>query len=83
MSANETSFKPGQTGNPKGRPHKGYSISETIREMMAEKTEIKRKLASKVIEIALKGDLAAIKTIWMAYHLLNKKSPDHKPLFPF
>jgi hypothetical protein len=64
MAANETSFKPGQTGNPNGRPPKGYSITETVREMMSEDPEIKKKLANKILEMALKGDLAAIKTLW-------------------
>ena len=64
MPREDTQFKEGQSGNPAGRPPKGYSITETIREMMAEKPEIKRALGTKVIEAALKGDLTAIKLVW-------------------
>lgn len=57
-------WKPGESGNPNGRPKKGYSITETIRAMMDEKPEIKQALSTKVIEMALKGDLAAMKLVW-------------------
>jgi hypothetical protein len=60
----ETRFKEGQSGNPAGRVPKGYSITETIREMMGERPEIKKALGTKVIDAALKGDMAAIKLIW-------------------
>ena len=58
------SIKPGETRNPNGRPPKGHSITETIREMMTEKPEIKKALGTKVIQLALDGDLTAIRTIW-------------------
>lgn len=59
-------FPPGQSGNPNGRPPKGYSITETLKEMMGAKPEIKQALGTKLIELALKGDLAAIKLL-MSY----------------
>ena len=59
-----TSYKPGQSGNPKGRPKKGYSITETVKSMLNAKPEIKQALANKVLEKALKGDIAAQKMIW-------------------
>lgn len=57
---------PGHTGNPNGRPPKGYSITETLKAMMDEKPEIKQALGTKLVEMALKGDLAAIKLL-MSY----------------
>lgn len=57
-------IKPGETRNPNGRPPKGYSITETIKDMMAEKPEIKQALANKILEAALKGDITAQKLIW-------------------
>jgi hypothetical protein len=54
---------PGHTANPNGRPLKGYSITETIKDMMAAKPEIKQALGTKLIELALRGDLAAIKLL--------------------
>lgn len=57
-------FVKGKSGNPNGRPPKGHSITETIREMMDEKPEIKRALGAKILEMAMKGDITAMKTIW-------------------
>jgi hypothetical protein len=57
---------PGYTANPNGRPLKGYSITETLKEMMAAQPEIKKALGTKLIELALKGDLTAIKLL-MSY----------------
>lgn len=53
-----------QNINKKGRPKKGHSITETIREMMTEKPEIKRALSTKILDMAMKGDITAMKTIW-------------------
>ena len=53
-----------QNINKNGRPPKGYSITETIKAMMDEKPEIKRELGAKVIEMAKKGDITAIKLVW-------------------
>lgn len=57
-------WKEGQSGNPKGRPPKGHSITETIRAMMDERPEIKKALAAKVLQMASEGDITAMKTIW-------------------
>ena len=57
-------WKPGESGNPHGRPPKGHSITETIRAMMDEKPEIKKALGAKILQMAVEGDITAIKTIW-------------------
>lgn len=57
-------WKEGQSGNPNGRPKKGHSITETIRAMMDEKPEIKKALGAKILQMAVEGDITAIKTIW-------------------
>lgn len=57
-------FQPGQSGNPNGRPPKGYSITETIRDMMAAKPEIKQALGTKIVGLALAGDINAMRMIW-------------------
>lgn len=57
-------WQPGESGNPKGRPPKGHSITETIRAMMDEKPEIKRALGAKIIQHAMEGDTVAMKLIW-------------------
>lgn len=57
-------FKKGQSGNPNGAPKKKHSITATIREMMDEEPEIKKSLAKRILAMAAKGDIIAIKTIW-------------------
>ncbi len=64
MGKNNTSFKAGQVANPNGRPKKEHSITQTIRDMMDEKPEIKKALGAKILEMAMKGDITAMKTLW-------------------
>lgn len=67
-------FKPGQSGNPGGRPKKGFSIREHLRGMMGEEVTIPGKdgkpdtvltkgaiISSKLFQAAASGDLTAIK----------------------
>ena len=64
MGKTKTSFKKGQTGNPKGRPPQGYSITETVRSMLGANPQIKQELTQKVIDLAQAGDLVALKLLW-------------------
>ena len=64
MPKSSTSFQPGISGNPNGRPKKGYSISETFREMFNNDPDIKIRLAQKILDKALGGDITACKLIW-------------------
>lgn len=57
-------FKPGQSGNPKGRPPKGYSITEAFREMLAAEPDVKAQIVASIKEKAVKGDTTAQKLIW-------------------
>lgn len=59
-----TSYKPGQSGNPKGRPPKGYSITEWFREMFASSPEVKDALGKSILKKALEGDTAAQRLVW-------------------
>ena len=71
-----TAWKEGQSGNPNGRPPKGYSITETIKAMMDEKPEIKKALGNKILEMALKGDITAMKTLWQYMDGMPKQTTD-------
>lgn len=65
----ETRFKPGQSGNPKGRP-KSITLSEAYRKMLAqvdETDELKRTraevLAEQMYSKAKSGDVSALREI--------------------
>ena len=49
-------WKPGQSGNPKGRPKKGETVTDAIRDKIGPEL-----LAEKLLELVEAGDLAAIK----------------------
>lgn len=61
---NPGTWKQGQSGNPNGRPPKGYSISEMMKEMLDNKPEVKASLGKVILDKALEGDMVAIKTLW-------------------
>jgi hypothetical protein len=52
-------WKPGESGNPKGRPPLGETFTDTLR-LRANKEEI----ADKLIEIAKSGNVAALKYVY-------------------
>lgn len=60
---NKTSWKPGETGNPNGRPKKGTPITDFMRELFHAKPELKAQLVETLMVMALKGDIAAIREI--------------------
>ncbi len=64
MAKSSTSYQSGQTGNPKGRPAKGYSITEMFRSMLDSDSEMREKLAKVILRKALDGDMAACRLIW-------------------
>lgn len=50
--------------NRNGRPPKGYSITDTVRAMLARSPEVKERLTQKIKEKALAGDMKAIELLW-------------------
>jgi hypothetical protein len=68
-------FQPGQSGNPKGRPKKEQSLTNIMREMLDEiretpgddkskKIELKILLVRKMIDMALEGDMTAMRHVF-------------------
>jgi hypothetical protein len=55
-------WKPGQSGNPNGRPKKGNAITDIIRELGDQKDR-RRKILEKAYIMAEEGDKWAIKFI--------------------
>lgn len=67
MPKSSTSFQPGQSGNPNGRPKKGQSLAEKFRDAMAEAKDEQNpdytlldEVIDKLVEKALAGDQNAI-----------------------
>ena len=55
MGRTSTTWRKGQSGNPRGRPRWGESIAEALR--AAGTSERRRKLAERAWELALQGDI--------------------------
>ena len=61
-----TSWEPGQSGNPHGRPKKGETYTDIINDIgntLSDDIERKKMICLKLYEMAEGGDLAAIKYI--------------------
>jgi hypothetical protein len=78
----DTKFKPGQSGNPGGRPKKGESLTEILRaqgELPPGKTGKARKelIGEKLWRLALSGDKFAIRYV---YDRLDGRSKETKEI---
>ena len=57
-------FKPGESGNPNGRPHKSHSITESFKQLFRASPEAKQKIIDAIYKSALSGDSTAQKLLW-------------------
>lgn len=73
---NPSWFKPGQSGNPNGRPLKGHSITDAFKKMLGEKPEAKEAIVNKILLAALGGDMTAAKLIWQYMDGMPAQSVD-------
>lgn len=75
--APRTAWKKGQSGNPKGRPPKGYSITEWFKQMLKSNPDVKEAIGKSITEKAVAGDTAAQKLIWQYMDGLPTQPVDH------
>ena len=73
----KTSYKPGQSGNLKGAPKKGYSITEWFKDMLDSKPEVKDAIGKSIMKKALEGDVAAQRLVWSYMDGMPKQAIDH------
>ncbi len=59
----EGRWKPGQSGNPNGRP-KWKPLTETLQALIDEKPEVLREFGKSMLIKACKGDVAAANLVW-------------------
>jgi hypothetical protein len=67
MSNPDNYFKPGQSGNPNGRPKRDWTVQSLIEEAMEESDEsgvpAKKIIYQKLVSLAKRGDIQAVKEI--------------------
>lgn len=68
MPSSDTQWKPGQSGNPNGRPPKAWTMSTLIEEALEEVEaqsgkSFKHLVAKRLAHMAVGGDIQAIKEI--------------------
>lgn len=60
-------WKPGESGNPKGRPKTGLALAEALASALAEEhngVPKQQLVAQKLVELAMKGDISAIAQVF-------------------
>jgi len=75
--ANETSFKPGQSGNPKGRPPGTYSLTTVVKQRLSENPHELKEIIDALFAMA-KKDVNAIKLIWQNMDGMPQQNVDLK-----
>lgn len=59
----KTAFKPGQSGNPRGRPPKGYALADLLNDEL-DRLDQRKKVVRTLITAAVNGDMQAVKIIF-------------------
>ena len=81
-TATPASYKKGQSGNPNGRPKKGYSITEWFKGMLNSDPKIKDAIGRSILKKALEGDITAQKLVWQYMDGMPKQELSGDPDAP-
>jgi hypothetical protein len=75
-----TKFKPGQSGNPKGKPKRAWTVAGLIEEAMEAEAETgvpyKKAVYTKLVSMARAGDIMAIKEVNQRLDGMPKQAVD-------
>ena len=86
MGKNQTSFKPGNNANPKGAPKKEWTMTAMYKQAAEEthKTGVPKYkiVARKLLELAEKGDMVAIKELGNRTDGMPKQTVDATVIMP-
>lgn len=81
---NSGQFKPGVSGNRNGRPKKGNTMTDIVRELLEQdyqdKKTHKQALAEKILELSLAGDMRAIRLLWSYMDGLPSQTIETNPM---
>ena len=81
MGKNQTSFKPGEVNNPKGRPKREWTVQGLIEQAMEQESETgvphKKIVYEKLVSLAVSGDMVAIKEVNNRLDGMPKQGIDH------
>lgn len=65
-------YAPGESGNPKGRPKKGESLTDALKLLLSKRAN-RDEVARKVYDLAMQGNMPAMQLLW---ERTEGKTPD-------
>ena len=77
-------FGPGNIANPNGRPRKEHSLTDAMKQKFIDKPDLLKQVTDKAFEMAIAGDITALKLVWNYMDGMPQQSTDitsgHQPI---